>query len=84
MLYSFLELYLQHMEIPRLGVKPKLYLLAYTTATVIPDPSHVCDLHHSSWQHQILTHCTRPGIKPASSWIIVRFISTEPRWEPLD
>ena len=25
-----------------------------------------------------LTHCARPGIKPVSSWILVRFLSTEP------
>jgi len=24
------------------------------TATAMPDPSHICDLHHSSWQCQIL------------------------------
>jgi len=28
--------------------------LAYTTATEIQDPGHVCDLHHSSRQCQIL------------------------------
>ena len=27
---------------------------ADTTATTTPDPSHVCDLHRSSQQHQIL------------------------------
>ena len=27
---------------------------AYTTATATGDPSLVCSLHHSSWQHQIL------------------------------
>ena len=42
------------MEVPRLGVESELQLLAYTTATETPDPSHVCDLHHSSWQHGIL------------------------------
>ena len=26
---------------------------AYTTATTVQDPSCVCDLHHSSQQHQI-------------------------------
>ena len=31
------------MEIPRL-----------TTATAMQEPSHVCDLHHSSWQRQVL------------------------------
>ena len=30
-----------------------------------------------------LTHWVRPGIKPASSWILVRFIITEPQWELL-
>ena len=27
------------------------------------------------------THCTKPGIEPASSWILVRFFSAEPQWE---
>ena len=52
--FVFLGLHLQHMEVPRLGVQLKLYLLAYATATATPDPSHVCNLHHSSWQHQSL------------------------------
>ena len=30
------------------------HLWGYTTATATPDPSHVCDLYHSSWQSQIL------------------------------
>ena len=42
------------MEVPRLGVKSKLQLPAYTTATATQDPSHTCDLHRSSQQHQIL------------------------------
>jgi len=46
--------HLQHMEVPRLGVKSMLQLPAYTTATATQDPSHVCSLHHSSQQHQIL------------------------------
>ena len=37
----FLEL---HMEVPSLG---ELQVLAYT-ATATQDPSHICDLHHSS------------------------------------
>ena len=28
-----------------------------------------------------LTHWAGPGIEPVSSWMLVRFISTEPRWE---
>ena len=45
---------LQHMEGPRLGVQLELQLPAYATATATSDPSRVCDLHHSSWQCQIL------------------------------
>ena len=42
------------MEVPRLGVELELQLLAYATATATLDPSHVCDLHHSSQQPWIL------------------------------
>ena len=44
---------MQHMEVFRLGVKPELLLPVYTTATAAPDPSHTCDLQHSSQQHWI-------------------------------
>ena len=42
------------MEVPRLGVQLELWLLAYSTATEMPDLSHVCDEHHSSWQRWVL------------------------------
>jgi len=42
------------MEVPRLGVKSELWLLACTIAEAAPDPSLICDLHHSSQQCQIL------------------------------
>ena len=32
------------MKIPRLGIESELQLPAYTTATAMPDPSHICDL----------------------------------------
>ena len=41
------------MEVPRLGVESELQPPAYTTATAMLDPSRVCNLHHSSQQHQI-------------------------------
>ena len=44
----------RHMEVPSLGVKLELQLLAYATAVATPDPSCICHLHHSSGQHQIL------------------------------
>ena len=52
--WSFLGLYLQHMEVPRLGVHLELQLLAYTTATAMRNLNHICNLHHSSWPHRIL------------------------------
>ena len=73
--FFFLGLHLQHMEVPRLGVKLEPKVPVYTIAT--RDPSHICDLHHSSRQHQILIHWVRPGIKSVSSWILVRFVT---RW----
>ena len=53
-LFFFLGPHLWHMEVSRLEVESELQLLAYTTATATPDPSHVCDVHHSSRQHWIL------------------------------
>ena len=47
-------MHLQYMEVCRLGVKSELPLPAYITATAMKDPSHLCDLHPSSQQHQIL------------------------------
>ena len=43
-----------HVDVPRLGLKSELQLLVYTTAIPMPDPSCICDPHHSSRQHQIL------------------------------
>ena len=37
-------------EVPRLGVELELQLPAYATATATPEPSHICNLHGSSWQ----------------------------------
>ena len=42
------------MEVPRLGVELELQLPVYTTATAIQDLNCICDLHHRSWQYQIL------------------------------
>ena len=68
-IFAFLGLYLWHAEIPRLRVESELQLLAYTTAHSSPGS---------------LIHWARPGIKPASSWIPVGFISTEPRQQLYD
>ena len=52
--FTFLALLLQHMVVPRLGIELELQLPAYARATATRDPSHICDLHHSSRQRQIL------------------------------
>ena len=59
MLFIYLFIYLfiahpQHVEAPRLGVELELQLLAYATATAMPQQRHICNLHHSPWQRQIL------------------------------
>ena len=63
--WSFVCLFLGpqvwHMEIPRLGVKLKLQLPAYTTATTIWDPSHICSLNRSSRQCQHLNSLSKAG-----------------------
>ena len=43
----------RHREVPRIGVNSELQL-AYVRATAMQDPSCDCNLHHSSWQCQIL------------------------------
>ena len=65
----------KNMEVPRPWVKLELQLPAYRTATAMQDLSCICDLHHS----QIPGPLSRAGIKPASSWILVRFVSTSPQ-----
>ena len=52
--FVFLGLLPRHVEVPKLGVKSELWLLAYTTAIAMRDPSCICNLHHSSWHHQIV------------------------------
>ena len=64
--YSFLNFYyflargVEFMATPatcyvsRLGDESELQLPVYTTATAMGNPSRIWDLHHSSWQHQIL------------------------------
>ena len=42
------------MEVPRQGIQLEQQLLANITVTAMPDLSCLCDLHHSSWQTQIL------------------------------
>ena len=71
--FCFLGPHPQHMEVPRPGVGLELQLPA--TATAMPDLSLLCHLHHSSQQLWIPDPMSKVRIKPASSWILVRFVS---------
>ena len=51
-----------HMEVPRLGVESELQPPAYARARATWDPSHVYDLHHSSWQCRILNPLRGQGL----------------------
>ena len=83
----FLGLHPQHMEVPRLGVPSYPTGLHHSHSNVGSKPhqrwiqatSSTYTAAHSNARS--LTHWARPGIKPLSSWIIVRFISAEPRRE---
>ena len=72
----FLGPHLWHIEVLRLGVKSELQLPAYAAARAMQDLSHICDLHHSLRQCQIVNPL-RPGIEPASLWILFGFVT---RW----
>ena len=70
-----------HTEVPRLGTESEPQRLAYATDTATPDFSHICDLHHSSQQCQILNPRNKARDESVSSWILVGCITTEPRQE---
>ena len=59
----------------------ELQLPAYTTATVTPDPSHICDLHHGSQQRWILNPLSRAKDQTRKlmvpRWIHFRCITRE-------
>jgi len=69
------------MEVPRLGVKSELLLPAYATATATQDPSHVCDLHHSSCHHQILNPLSEARDQTHILMDTSQVHYTEPQWE---
>ena len=82
---AFLGPRLWPMEVPRLEVRLELQLLAYTTATATPDPNHIFDLHHISWQHQILNPLSkardRTCVLMNTSWVRKPVSSTGvPNW----
>ena len=72
---------LKHMEVPKLGGESELRLPAYTTAIATPDLNHVCDLHRSSWQCQILNPQSEARVWTQVLMDISQLVAAEPRWE---
>ena len=69
-LFGFLGLHLRHMEVPRLGVEsePQPQHLGIRVAPVIHSAAH--------GNARSPIHWSRPGIEPASSWILVGVINS--------
>ena len=69
----FLGPHPRHMEVPKLGVESELWPPAYTTGTATRNPSCACDLHHGSWQGQILNPLSeardRTHVLMDTSWL---------------
>ena len=58
--FAFFWPHLLHLDVPRREAESELELLTYTTAIAMWDLSHVCHLHHSSWQYQIPDQLREP------------------------
>ena len=81
--FCFLGLHSRHMEVSRLRVELDLQRPAYTIAIAMQDPSCICNLHHSSWQHWILTPLSVARDRTLNIIQLVVFVSAVPRWELL-
>ena len=76
--FYFLGPHLWPMEVPRLGVKLELQLPQPQQCGIQMESVTYTTAHSNA---ESLTHWTRPGIEPASSWILVVFVTSEPQWE---
>ena len=79
--FCFLEPHPWSTEVPRLGVKLELQLPAYAShSNAGSDPPLQPTLQLRATLDSPI-RWARPGIKPASSWILVGFVSIAPQWE---
>ena len=74
--FSFLRPHLWYMEVPRLGVELRLQLPAYATARTTLDPSLICNLRWSLWQHQMLNPLSK-----ARDWTCILMETRQVRFE---
>ena len=78
-IFVFLGPHQRHMEVPKLRGESELQLLAYTTATAMWDPSHICNPHHSSWQCRILNSLSGARDQTHVLMDTVGFLTAEPQ-----
>ena len=71
--FFFLGPHPLYMEVPRLGVEsePQQHEFQVTSVTYAVAHSNAGSL----------TNWVGPGVKPASLWILVEFVTTEPQWK---
>ena len=75
--FFFLGLHLQHVEVPQARGRIRA-TAANLTATETQDPSHICDLPHSSGQQRwILNPLSKVRDWTTSLWMLVGFVN---RW----
>ena len=79
--FGFLGLYLQHVEVARLGVKLEPQLLAYTQPGQCGIKAMSSTYTTAQGNTGSPTHRARPGIEPASSWVLGGFVATVPQWK---
>ena len=70
-----------HVDLPRLVVKSELQWAACATATATWDPSCICELHHSSWQHRILKPLSGARDRTCIFMGTMEFVTAEPQWK---
>ena len=82
--FVFLGPHPQHIKVPRLGVELELQLPAHVTATAAWDQTSSSTHTTAHANAESLTHWMKPRIEPASSWILVGFVTVEPLLESLE
>ena len=73
--FFFLGPYLQYKEVPSLGVKLEIQLLATVTVTAIWEWAVSAIYTTAQGNASSLTCWGRPGIEPIYSWIVVGFLT---------
>ena len=81
--FVFLGSHPRHMEVPRLGAESEMYCRSILQPQQWGIWAMSVTYTAAHGNARSLTRWERSQIKPASSWTLVRFDSTEPQWELL-